>query len=78
MAEMTIDGIALDCDIADLAAIDFAEEVGERQTSLGAPIRGRLKHVKERDQQQADDHPKREIFSEVHCLSPILTALGTD
>ncbi len=64
------DLVALDGHVAHLALVDLGEELGKREVGLRAALRRSLEQVEQGDQQEPDDHPQREIATEiVHCLT---------
>ena len=65
VGEMTADRVALNGDVAHPPVVDLGDEVGERQIGLRPAPRGVLEQVEERDQQQADDDPERQVLGKV-------------
>ena len=57
--------VPLDGDFLDLAVLDLRKELGEGDAFAGAAVRRLLEQVEQRNQQQSDNHPKRQIASEL-------------
>ena len=71
VGEVPGDRIPLNRDVADASVLHLGEEVGEREVRLRPPSRGVLEQIEQRDQQQADDDPERQVLREVvhpRCL----------
>lgn len=62
---MTIDRLALDRDVVNPARVDFGQKIGIGQIGLGAPAGRVLEQVEERDEQQANDDPERQVLREI-------------
>ena len=62
---MTADLIALDRHIRDLAPFDLVQEVAERHTRLRTTGRGTLEQIEQGYQQQPDDDPESQVFTEI-------------
>ena len=57
--------MALDGDFLHLAVLDLRKELGEGDPFAGTAVRRLLEKVEQRNQQQTDNHPKREISTEI-------------
>ncbi len=72
VGEVPADRVALDGDVADPAIVDLGQEVGERETGLWTAPGRVLEQIEQRDQQQADDDPERQVLRKVvHSRCPV-------
>src|SRR3546814_20099142 len=62
---MTGDPIPLDLHVGNPACVDMAEEVGVSDVRLRALSGGSLEQIEQRDQQEADDDPERQVLAEI-------------
>ncbi len=65
VGEMTVDRIALNGHVRDLAAIDVVEKVGKGQGRLRPAVGRGLKQIEKRDEKQPDHDPEGEILAEI-------------
>ena len=70
-AQHALDLVALDDDVADVAVLDLAEEIGIRHLARRIPVGTALEQIEQGDQQHADYQPHGEISAEiVHEAAP--------
>src|SRR3546814_20536680 len=74
---MTGDPIPLNLHVGNPACVDMAEEVGVADIRLRTLSGGPLEQIEQRDQQEADDDPERQVLAEIVPPRPLCRRLDS-